>query len=134
MIFDDRMDRLRRRAELASGKLLPDMVLTNCKVINVFNGKIIHGNIAIDGGKIIGIGPYEAKEKIDLGGAYVAPGLIDAHMHMESTLVTPGQMARIIVPRGTTTVVADPHEIANVLGIEGVEFMLDATEKTTLNG
>lgn len=134
MIFDDRMDRLKRRAELASGKLLPDMVLTNCKVINVFNGKIIHGNIAIDGGKIIGIGPYEAKEKIDLGGAYVAPGLIDAHMHMESTLVTPGQMARIIVPRGTTTVVADPHEIANVLGIEGVEFMLDATEKTTLNG
>ncbi len=134
MIYDDRMDRLKRRANLASGKILADLVLLNCKVINVFNGKIIHGNIAIDGGKIIGIGSYDAKEKIDLAGSYVAPGLIDAHMHMESTLVTPNQMARIIVPRGTTTVIADPHEIANVLGLEGVKFMMHATEKTTLNG
>lgn len=134
MISINKMHRLKRRALLASGELLPELVLTNCRVINVFNGKIIQSNIAIDSGKIIGIGDYEGKESIDLNGAYVAPGLIDAHMHMESTLVTPDQMARIIVPRGTTTVVADPHEIANVLGLEGIKFMMDATENTTLNG
>lgn len=134
MIDMDRMDRLKRRTDIASGKLLPELVLKNCKVINVFNGKIIEGNLAIDSGKIIGIGPYDAKEKIDLKGAYVAPGLIDAHMHMESTLVTPEQMSRIIVPRGTTTVIADPHEIANVLGLDGIKFMLESTEETILNG
>ena len=134
MIYSERMERLKRRALLANGDILPDLVLTNGKVINVFNGKIIEGNIAIDNGKIIGIGNYEAKEKVDLNGAYVAPGLIDAHMHMESTMVTPDQMARIIVPRGTTTVVADPHEIANVLGLDGIQFMMNATENTVLNG
>lgn len=130
----EKINRMKKRIDLAAGKRPASLVLKNCKIINVFNGKIIHGNIAIDHGKIIGIGNYEGENSIDLDGKYVAPGLIDAHMHMESTLVTPDQMARIIVPRGTTTVVADPHEIANVLGMKGVEYMIEATEKTHLNG
>ena len=130
----DKIQRMKLRAELASGKRPVELVLKNCRIINVFNGKIIASDIAIDHGKIIGIGSYEGETVIDLNGLYVAPGLIDAHMHMESTLVTPDQMARIIVPRGTTTVIADPHEIANVLGMDGVQYMIDATAETALNG
>lgn len=130
----EKIQRMRKRTELASGKRPVSLVLKNCKIINVFNGKIIESDIAIDHGKIIGIGHYEGEKIIDMNGKYVAPGLIDAHMHMESTLVTPDQMARIIVPRGTTTVIADPHEIANVSGIEGIQYMMDATAETELNG
>jgi len=130
----EKIQRMKLRAELASGERPVACVLKNCKIINVFNGKIIHSDIAIDHGKIIGIGDYEGESVIDMKGRYVAPGLIDAHMHMESTLVTPDQMARIIVPRGTTTVIADPHEIANVLGIVGIQYMIDATAETELNG
>ena len=126
--------RMKKRAELAAGKRTCSLVLKNCKIINVFNGKIIESDLAIDNGKIIGIGNYDGDVIIDLRGKYVAPGLIDAHMHMESTLVTPDQMARIIVPRGTTTVVADPHEIANVCGIPGIQYMIDAVDDTHLNG
>lgn len=130
---NDKINRMAKRAALASGKKTCSLVLKNCKIINVFNGRIIESNIAIDHGKIIGIGNYEGENVVDLVGKYVAPGLIDSHMHMESTLVTPEQMSRIIVPRGTTTVIADPHEIANVSGIEGIKYMIDATENTALN-
>lgn len=128
------IEKMIKRAMLARGDAPVSLVLKNAKVINVFNGKITESSIAIDGGKIIGIGDYEGIEEIDLKGYYVAPGLIDAHMHMESTLVVPNQMARIIVPRGTTTVIADPHEIANVCGIDGIEFMIDSTDENVLNG
>lgn len=134
MKLSDRMERMKHRASLAKGDAPCALVLKNGKVINVFNGKIIEKSIAIDSGKIIGIGDYEGVEEIDLKGMFVAPGLIDAHMHMESTLVAPDQMARIIVPRGTTTVVADPHEIANVCGLEGIKYMIEASEETELNG
>lgn len=133
-MIKDKIERMKLRAALASGKEPVSLVLKNCRIINVFNGRIISSNIAIDHGKIIGIGNYEGVETIDLNGMFVAPGLIDAHVHMESTLVTPDQMARIIVPRGTTTVIADPHEIANVLGVSGIQYMIDATEETELNG
>ncbi len=134
MKLSDRMERMKHRASLAKGDAPCALVLKNGKVINVFNGKIIEKSIAIDSGKIIGIGDYEGVEEIDLKGMFVAPGLIDAHMHMESTLVAPDQMARIIVPRGTTTVVADPHEIANVCGLEGIKYMIEASEETEMNG
>ena len=133
-INQDKINRMKKRVALASGKHPVSLVLKNCKIINVFNGKIIQSDLAIDHGKIIGIGNYEGDTIVDLKGKFVAPGLIDAHMHMESTLVTPDQMARIIVPRGTTTVIADPHEIANVSGIPGIEYMIEATSKTQLNG
>lgn len=137
MASNNRMEkilRMKKRAELAAGKRTCSLVLKNCKIINVFNGKIIESNLAIDNGKIIGIGNYEGDTVIDLNWKYVAPGLIDAHMHMESTLVTPDQMARIIVPRGTTTVIADPHEIANVSGIAGIQYMIDSVDDAQLNG
>ncbi len=130
----DQIEKMMKRAALARGDRKVSLVLRNCRVVNVFNGKIIASNIGIDGGKIIGVGDYQGEVEVDLKGQYVAPGLIDAHMHLESTLVTPDQLARIIVPRGTTTVVADPHEIANVLGLQGIQYMLDATENTPLNG
>lgn len=131
---DDRIQRLKERVHLASGKGKAELVLHGGKVVNVFNGKIEEKSIAIQGGKIIGLGAYEGQREVDLKGAYVVPGLIDAHMHMESTLVTPPQMARIIVPRGTTTVIADPHEIANVCGLEGIEYMIEASSKVPVNG
>lgn len=128
------IEKMMKRAALARGDRECEIVMTNCQVINVFNGQITRANIGIDGGKIIGVGDYKGKEIIDLQGFFVAPGLIDAHMHMESTLVAPDQMARILLARGTTTVVADPHEIANVCGLDGIEYMIAATEKTPLNG
>lgn len=128
------IEKMMKRAALARGDQPCEIVLVNGQVINVFNGQITTENIGIDGGKIIGVGDYQGKEVIDLKGAFVAPGLIDAHMHMESTLVAPDQMARILLARGTTTVIADPHEIANVCGLDGIRFMISATEQTPLNG
>lgn len=108
-----------RMINLAAGRAKAELVLKNCRIVNVFSNEIIEGNLAIDSGKIIGIGAYSGDTEIDLEGKYVAPGLIDSHVHIESAMVTPGQFARAVVPRGTTTIIADPHEIANayVIGI-----------------
>jgi adenine deaminase len=129
----DRKIKLKRRIDLAYGREPVDLVLTGGRVVNVFNHSIEEKSIAIDSGKIIGLGDYEGKQTIDLGGKYVVPGLIDSHVHIESALATPGHLAEVIVPKGTTTIIADPHEIANVLGIEGIEFMLDASKNIPLN-
>lgn len=126
-------NRIKRRIDLAAGRGKVELVLKNCKIVNVFNHKIIEGNIGINAGKIIGIGDYEGFEEVDMAGKYVAPGLIDSHEHLESSMVTPAQMSRVVVPKGTTTIIADPHEIANVCGIEGIEFMMDSAEKVPLN-
>ena len=126
-------EKIQRRAHLAAGHEPVELVLKNCKVVNVFNYKIEEKDIAIDSGKIIGLGDYEGKTVIDLKGKYVVPGLIDSHVHIESSQVTPGEMAKVIVPKGTTTIIADPHEIANVLGITGIEFMMDASKDIPLN-
>ncbi len=114
---------------IARGDEPADLALRNGRVINVFTGEIIETDVAIAGNHIVGLGAdYEAKEEIDLGGRYVCPGLIDAHVHIESSMVTPPQFARAVVPRGTTTVVTDPHEIANVAGTDGIRYMLAASE------
>lgn len=113
----------------ARGDVPADLLLKNARIVNVFSGEIESGDIAIAGDRIAGIGSeYRGKEEIDLGGAYVAPGLIDAHVHIESSLCLPAQFAAAVVPRGVTTVVADPHEIANVAGAPGVRFMADASK------
>jgi adenine deaminase len=113
---------------IARGDEPADVLLRNGRVVNVFTGEIIEADIAIAGDTIVGVGPgYEAKEEIDLGGRYVCPGLIDSHVHIESSMVTPPQFARAVVPRGTTTVVSDPHEIANVAGADGIHYMLDVS-------
>lgn len=116
---------LKRRIDLAAGRELPELVLKNARIVNVFSEELIHGDVAIDGGAIVGIGTYRGKKEVDLDGACVAPGLIDGHVHIESAMVTPGQFAKAILPHGTTTIIADPHEIANVCGVPGVQYMLD---------
>jgi len=114
---------------IARGDEPADLALRNGRVINVFTSEIIETDVTIAGDTIVGLGPdYEAQEEIDLGGRYVCPGLIDAHVHIESSMVTPPQFARAVVVRGTTTAVTDPHEIANVAGADGIRYMLTASE------
>ncbi len=112
----------------ARGEVAADLLLANGQIVNVFTGEIERADIAVVGERIAGIGPgYSARETIDLAGKYIAPGLIDAHVHIESSLCTPPNFAAAVVPRGVTTVVADPHEIANVCGIAGVRYMAEAS-------
>jgi adenine deaminase len=120
--------------EVSSGQKPADLSLENARIINVFTGEIIKGNIAIYQDRIAGVGPkYKAQKKIDLKGKYVSPGFIDGHFHIESSMVTVPELARFIVPRGTTSIIADPHEIANVLGYDGVRFMLESSKYNPLN-
>jgi adenine deaminase len=119
----------------AAGKIKADLVIKNCRIVNVFNGEITLGEVAIYDGKIIGMGAveYDGKEIFDAGGKYLAPGFIDAHIHIESSYISPEQLGRIIVPCGTTSIIADPHEIVNVCGLRGLRYMLDAAQRTKLN-
>lgn len=119
--------------KIARGDEPADLLLKNGRVLNVFTGEIIPTNIAIAHSRIVGLGDYEAHQTVELGGRYVAPGLIDSHVHIESAMVPPPEFARAVVPRGTTTVVTDPHEIANVLGLEGIRYMLDMAKYNPLS-
>lgn len=102
-------------------------------MVNVLSGEIVETHVATVRSRIVGLGNYQAKERVDLDGAYLAPGLIDAHVHIESSLVTPAEYARAVVPSGTTTVVTDPHEIANVLGLDGIRFMFENAKRGPLS-
>jgi adenine deaminase len=120
---------LRSFLPVARGDEPADLVLRNGRVINVFTAEIIRADVAIADDTIVGVGSgYEAREVVDIGGRYVCPGLVDSHVHIESAMLTPPQFARAVVPRGTTTAVTDPHEIANVAGVDGIQYMLDASE------
>ncbi len=111
-----------------------DLVLRNAKVVNVFSLEIISTDVAILGDIIIGLGPgYEGHEEVDLKGLYLAPGFIDGHIHIESSMVEVPQFTRAVLPLGTTSVVADPHEIANVLGYEGIRYMMESSKYNPLN-
>ena len=119
--------------KVARGDAKADLVLKNCMVVNVFTGEIDRGDIAVYDGYIAGVGEYHGKIEIDVQGKYVSPGFIDGHVHIESSMLTPPQFAKSVIVKGTTTVVADPHEIANVCGIAGIEFMLDSSEELPLD-
>jgi adenine deaminase len=119
--------------EVARGDEPADLLLKNATVINVFTGDIEETHIAIVHSRVVGLGDYQAREVVDLGGRYVCPGFIDAHVHIESAMVPPNEFARAVVPRGTTTVVTDPHEIANVLGLEGIRYMLEMAKYNPLS-
>lgn len=120
---------LTRFLAIARGDEPAELVLRNGRVINVYTAEILEADIAIADGHIVGVGGgYGSRQEIDLGGRYVCPGLIDAHVHIESSMLTPYPFARAVLPRGTTTVVCDPHEIANVAGTAGIRYMLDASE------
>ncbi len=105
-----------------------DLLVRNARVVNVLSGDIVPTNIAVAEGYVAGFGDYEARTVVDVEGAYVAPGFMDAHVHIESALVPPAEFARAVVPRGTTAVITDPHEIANVLGLEGIRFMFESAK------
>ncbi len=115
---------LERRIHAARGRIPCDLLFTGARVVNVFTGGVDPTDVAVADGVIVGFGPREAREVVDLGGRYLAPGFIDAHVHIESAKVCPGEFARAVLPRGTTAVVADPHEIANVMGLGGIDYML----------
>lgn len=118
---------------VARGDLPADLVLRNTRLVNVFSGEVHPADVAIYAGRIVGIGDYAGEEEIDLEERFLCPGFIDGHVHLESAMVHPAEFARAVVPRGTTTVIADPHEIANVLGLEGVHYMLEATADLPLS-
>lgn len=125
---------LKRLIDVAAGREPADLVLKNANVIDVYQAETIHGDLAIVDGKIAGIsGEYHGKETIDLKGKFVAPGFIDPHIHVESSYVTPEEFGRLLVPHGTTTVLADPHEIVNVLGLSGLDYMVEAAKETALD-
>lgn len=110
-----------------------DLLLKNARIVDVFSGEIMAGSVAVSGGRVAGIGEYPARTTVDLGGRFVAPGFIDSHVHIESSMACVGEFARAVVVRGTTAVVADPHEIANVLGAGGIRYMLDSARNQPIN-
>jgi adenine deaminase len=112
---------------VARGEAVADLVLRNARIVNVLSGEIHEGDVAIKDGLIAGIGVYAGPHMENLAGAYLVPSFIDGHIHLESTLLTPGEFARAVVPRGTGAVVCDPHEYANVLGAAGIEYLLEAS-------
>lgn len=118
----------RKLIEVARGDAPADMLLKNARLVNVRSGEIHDADIAIYEGRVAGFGDYKARETIDLKGQHVCPGFIDAHVHIESSMVTVPEFARAVLPRGTTAAVTDPHEIANVLGVPGIHYMLDSSE------
>lgn len=126
-------DILKRKIEVASGKKRCDMVFRNAKIVDVFSHEIIEGSIGVDNGRVVGIGSYEGDLEIDVKGMYLLPGLIDSHVHIESSLAPPDGFARAVIPHGTTTVIADPHEIANVKGSAGIQFMIRSAKKVPMN-
>ncbi|OYD16062.1 adenine deaminase [candidate division WOR-3 bacterium JGI_Cruoil_03_44_89] len=119
---------------VALGEEPADVLIKNARIVNVFSGTIEKNNIALFRKRIAGVGDYKrGKRVMDLKGMYVVPGLIDAHLHIESSMLSPREFAKVVLLRGTTTVIADPHEIANVIGLDGVEYMIRATEGIPLN-
>ena len=117
-----------RIVEVAAGRQKADLVLKNAAYVNVFSNEICQGDIAVAEGLIVGMGRYEGEREVDVSGKIVLPGFIDAHIHLESAMVSPKEFAKAVLPHGTTTVITDPHEIANVMGTDGIEYMLQATE------
>lgn len=110
-----------------------DLVITNGKIIDVYQKRILEGNLAIHSGKIVGIGAYEGIREIDAGGCYIAPGLMDSHIHLESTYLSVEQASKMLVAKGTTTIIADPHEIVNVCGSTGLDYMIEAGRNSPIS-
>lgn len=124
---------LREQVAAATGSKKAELVLKNAQIVNVFTQSVETGDIAIEGGYIVGIGNYEGITEKDLGGAYVCPGFLDGHIHIESSMTSPGEFERAVVPHGTIAVITDPHEIANVAGTAGIRFMMQSAQKLDLD-
>ncbi|MGN0707935.1 MAG: adenine deaminase [Faecalibacterium sp.] len=126
-------EQLQRRLAAARGDCPAELVLKNARIVNVFSGEIQQGDVAVCDGVIVGVGSYTGQREVDLDGRYVCPGLIDGHIHIESSMLCPPAFARAVLPHGTTAVITDPHEIANVSGTQGLEFMLEAARDLPLS-
>ena len=123
-----KLQKKQRIIEVATGRQKADLVLKNATYVNVFSNELCTADIAVVEGLIAGIGSYAGAQETDVRGKIVCPGFLDAHIHLESALVSPGEFARAVLPHGTTTVICDPHEITNVMGTDGIDYMLQATE------
>lgn len=130
---DRQLEAKQRIIAVAAGREKADLVLKNAKYLNVFSNEFLCGDIAVANGLIAGVGKYDGKTEIDVSGKLVLPGFIDAHIHLESSMVTPAEFAKAVVAHGTTTVITDPHEITNVMGIDGVEYMIQASQNLPID-
>ena len=119
---------LKHRVDIAAGRQPADLVLKNGRIVNVFSCEIHEADVAIAGERIVGIGSYEGRETVDLKGRYVCPGFIDGHIHIESSLLSVPEFSKVVCRHGTSAVITDPHEIANVLGNEGIRYMLSSSK------
>ncbi|WP_430535077.1 adenine deaminase [Listeria rocourtiae] len=129
-----KVKQLQERVAVSDLRVAADIVIKNGRIVNVFSGEIMEGDVAIKSGYIVGIGDFEdAAEIIDAHGQFIVPGFIDAHVHVESAMVPPSEFARVLLPNGVTTIVTDPHEIANVAGTGGIEFMLADAQESPLD-
>lgn len=127
------MKDIKRLVDVAAGRAEADLVLKNANVVNVFTEEILPADVAIADGRIAGVGSYSGPNEVDCTDHYLCPGFIDAHIHIESTMVLPGEFVRMALPTGTTTIIADPHEIVNVCGARGMQFMMDASRGLPMN-
>jgi adenine deaminase len=127
------MRNIQQKLSIARGERPAELLFKNANLVNVLSGEIYRTHVAVDDGRVIGLGDYKAKKIIDLKGAYLAPSLIDGHFHVESSMLTAREFARAVVPRGTGAVVIDPHEYANVLGLDGIRYVLESTRKLPLD-
>lgn len=123
---------LKTKLQVARGEIPADLLLKNAQLVNVLSGEVHRASIAVADGRVVGFGDYEAKQVLDLKGAFVAPALIDAHFHVESSMLTVPEFAKAVVPHGTGAVVIDPHEYANVLGLDGIRYVLESSRDLSI--
>ncbi len=117
----------------AAGERRAELVLKGASVVNVFSDELIKADVAVKDGRIAGLGQYEGETEVDVSGKIICPGFLDGHIHLESSMVAPADFERTVVPHGTTGVITDPHEIANVAGTEGIDYILDETKGLDLD-
>ena len=127
------MRNIQQKLSIARGEQRAELLFKNARVVNVFSGEIHQTNVAVEDGRVIGFGDYKAKKTVDLKGAYLAPSLIDGHFHVESSMLTAPEFVRAVVPHGTGAVVIDPHEYANVLGLDGIRYVLESTKNLAVD-
>src|SRR5881227_2067407 len=127
------MREVQRKLSIARGEEPAELLFKNASLVNVLSGEIYRTDVAVDDGRVVGLGTYDAKQVLDLEGAYLAPSLIEAHFHVESSMLTAPEFARAVVPHGTGTVVIDPHEYANVLGLDGIRYVLESTKNLAVD-
>ena len=127
------LEMYRKYSQMARGIEKAELVFKNGRVFSSGTGEFIDGDVAVADGIVIGVGTYKGEKEIDLEGKVICPGFIDSHLHLESTLVTPGELVRQAAQCGTTTFIVDPHESANVSGTDGIDYILDQTEKVPAN-